>query len=94
MKYKVDIPTGLPVEAPRGGAGIEMFQSDCHTASTQKPLVEGLVLKLSKTKIQQRNCEAPRGGAGIEIAKTLASSKITEAPRGGAGIEITKDLRE
>ena len=45
LKYPRVIPSRAYKEAPRGGAGIEIAQAHGRQASSQKPLVEGLVLK-------------------------------------------------
>ena len=67
------------IEAPRGGAGIEICRCRSQALELWKPLVEGLVLKFRKSHILASIIEAPRGGAGIEIPsdglQVLASEK-------------------
>ena len=57
----------VDIEAPRGGAGIEICRRPISLTPSRKPLVEGLVLKLHYKRRILHYLEAPRGGAGIEI---------------------------
>ena len=61
------------VEAPRGGAGIEISERHNAEGTDPKPLVEGLVLKLRGLRHRQGRREAPRGGAGIEMRTVVYS---------------------
>ena len=76
-------------EAPRGGAGIEIFVDWAARHGYLKPLVEGLVLKYIHAG--KRQC-----GAGKPLVEGLVLKYEQqpdfvlrkEAPRGGAGIEM------